>query len=131
MARRGGGFPGMGGGMNPQQMMMKVQKMQQQMAQAQEEIANTEITASAGGGMVTVKMTGGYKMVAVEIKPEAVDPDDVDMLQDMVMAAMNDRINTTARIGTDSGSSTRRKACHGVAPSSAAASSSEPSMVSK
>ena len=51
MARRGGGFPGMGGGMNPQQMMMKVQKMQQQMAQAQEEIANTEITASAGGGM--------------------------------------------------------------------------------
>ena len=91
MARRGGGFPGMGGGMNPQQMMMKVQKMQQQMAQAQEEIANTEITASAGGGMVTVKMTGGYKMVAVEIKPEAVDPDDVEMLQDMVMAAMNGR----------------------------------------
>ena len=92
MARRGGGFPGMGGGMNPQQMMMKVQKMQQQMAQAQEEIANTEITASAGGGMVTVKMTGGYTMVAVEIKPEAVDPDDVDMLQDMVMAAMNEAL---------------------------------------
>ncbi len=92
MARRGGGFPGMGGGMNPQQMMMKVQKMQQQMAQAQEEIANTEITASAGGGMVTVKMTGGYKMVAVEIKPEAVDPDDVEMLQDMVMAAMNEAL---------------------------------------
>ena len=92
MARRGGGFPGMGGGMNPQQMMMKVQKMQQQMAQAQEEIANTEITASAGGGMVTVKMTGGYKRVAVEITPEAVDPDDVDMLQDMVMAAMNEAL---------------------------------------
>lgn len=91
MAKRGG-FPGMGGGMNPQQMMMKVQKMQKDMAQAQEEIASTEVTASAGGGMVTVKMTGSYKMIGVEIKPEAVDPEDVEMLQDLVMAAMNEAL---------------------------------------
>ena len=97
MARKGM-FPGMGGGMNPQQMMMKVQRMQKQMAEAQEEIANTEISASAGGGMVTVKMMGNYKMVAVEIKPEAVDPDDVEMLQDMVLAAMNEALQQVEQL---------------------------------
>ena len=101
MARRGGGFPGMGGGMNPQQMMMKVQRMQKQMAEAQEEIANTELTASAGGGMVTVKMTGGYKLVSVEIKPEAVDPDDVEMLQDLVTAAMNEVLQQVEKLSEE------------------------------
>ena len=101
MARRGGGFPGMGGGMNPQQMMMKVQRMQKQMQEAQEEIANTELEASAGGGMVTVKMTGGYKMVSVEIKPEAVDPEDVEMLQDMVLAAMNEVLSKVEKLSEE------------------------------
>ena len=101
MARRGGGFPGMGGGMNPQQMMMMVQHMQKQMAEAQEEIANTELTASAGGGMVTVKMTGNYKLVSLEIKPEAVDHDDVEMLQDMVMAAMNEALQQVEKLSDE------------------------------
>ena len=101
MARRGGGFPGMGGGMNPQQMMMKVQRMQKQMAEAQEEINNTELTASAGGGMVTVKMTGAHKLVSVEIKPEAVDSDDVEMLQDMVMAAMNEVLDQVEKLSDE------------------------------
>jgi len=92
MAKRGG-FPGMGGGMNPQQMMMKVQRLQQEMAKAQEEVNATELTASAGGGMVTVHMTGDHKVTAIEIKPEAVDPEDVEMLQDMIVAAYNEALN--------------------------------------
>ena len=87
--------------MNPQQMMMKVQRMQKQMAEAQEEINNTELTASAGGGMVTVKMTGAHKLVSVEIKPEAVDPDDVEMLQDMVMAAMNEALQQVEKLSDE------------------------------
>ena len=92
MARRGGGFPGMGGGMNPQQMMMKVQRMQKQMAEAQEEIANTELTASSGGGMVTCKVSGKREILSLTINPEAVDPEDVEMLQDMVIAAVNEAL---------------------------------------
>ena len=80
---------------------MKVQRMQKQMAEAQEEINNTELTASAGGGMVTVKMTGAHKLVSVEIKPEAVDPDDVEMLQDMVMAAMNEVLEQVEKLSDE------------------------------
>ena len=98
MARRGGGFPGMGGGMNPQQMMMKVQKMQQQMAQAQEEIANTEITASAGGGMVTVTATGKQEIVSVHIDPTVVNAEDVPMLEDLVQAAVNDALRRSKEL---------------------------------
>lgn len=78
----------MGGGMNMQAMMKQAQKLQEQMKQAQEEIKNTEVEGSAGG-MVTVTMTGDKRVTAVSIKPEAVDPDDVEMLEDLIAAAFN------------------------------------------
>ena len=84
----GGRMPGMGGGMNMQAMMKQAQKLQEQMKQAQEEIKNTEVEGSAGG-MVTVTMTGDKRVTAVSIKPEAVDPDDVEMLEDLIAAAFN------------------------------------------
>ena len=90
MAR--GGFPGMGMGGNMQQLARQAQKLQQQMNQLQEELEAREYEASAGGGMVTVKVTGKKELVSLEIKPEAVDPDDVEMLQDMVMAAVNEAL---------------------------------------
>jgi len=79
----------MGGG-NMQQLARQAQKLQQQMTKMQEELEQREFEASAGGGMVTVKVTGKKELVSLEIKPEAVDPDDVEMLQDMVMAAVNE-----------------------------------------
>ena len=94
MAR--GGFPGMMGGGNMQQLARQAQKLQQQISKVQEELEAREFEASAGGGMVTVKVTGKKELVALEIKPEAVDPDDVEMLQDMVMAAVNEALRTAS-----------------------------------
>ncbi len=96
MAKNRGGFPGgragglggMGGG-NMQQLMQQAQKMQQEMAKAQEEISAMEIEYSAGGGMVTAKINGEHRLLALTIDPEAVDPEDVEMLQDMILAAVN------------------------------------------
>lgn len=88
MAYGGRGGFGMGGGMNMQAMMKQAQKLQEQMKQAQEEIKNTEVEGSAGG-MVTVTMTGDKRVTGVSIKPEAVDPDDVEMLEDLIAAAFN------------------------------------------
>ena len=90
MAR--GGFPGMMGGGNMQQLARQAQKLQQQMAKMQEDLEAREYEASAGGGMVSVKVNGKKELLAVEIKPEAVDPDDVEMLQDLVMAAVNEAL---------------------------------------
>ncbi|HIS19535.1 MAG TPA: YbaB/EbfC family nucleoid-associated protein [Candidatus Spyradocola merdavium] len=87
MAR--GGFPGMPGG-NMQQMLKQAQKMQEKLAKVQEELEAREYEASAGGGMVTVKANGKKEILALTIQPEAVDPEDVEMLQDMVMAAVNE-----------------------------------------
>ncbi len=92
MAR--GGFPGMMGGGNMQQLARQAQKLQQQMTKVQEELEQREYEASAGGGMVTVKVSGKKELVSLEIKPEAVDPDDVEMLQDMVIAAVNEALRT-------------------------------------
>ncbi len=83
----GKGFGGMGG-MNMQAMMKQAQKLQEQMNAAREEIANTEVEGSAGG-MVTVTMTGDKQVTAVSINPAAVDPDDVEMLEDLIVAAFN------------------------------------------
>jgi nucleoid-associated protein EbfC len=74
---------------NMQQMMKQVQKMQADMARAQEEIAATEVEASAGGGMVTVRVSGGLVVKEVRIDPAAIDPDDPELLADMVTAAVN------------------------------------------
>lgn len=79
----------MGGG-NMQQLARQAQKLQQQMAKMQEDLEAREYEASAGGGMVNVKVSGKKEVLSIEIKPEAVDPDDVEMLQDMVMAAVNE-----------------------------------------
>ncbi|HIT27367.1 MAG TPA: YbaB/EbfC family nucleoid-associated protein [Candidatus Ornithoclostridium excrementipullorum] len=86
-----GKFGGFGGGMgNMQQLMRQAQKMQQDMAKAKEELAQTEVTAVSGGGMVEVTMTCEKKLVSIKIKPEAVDPDDVEMLEDLIIAAVNE-----------------------------------------
>ena len=85
---RKGGFPGGGMG-NMGAMMKQAQKMQVELARAQEEIKDMTFEASAGGGMVTARVNGSHQVLSVEIKPEAVDPDDVEMLQDMVVAAVN------------------------------------------
>ncbi len=79
---------------NPQynKMMKQVQEMQAKMALAQEELASQTVEASAGGGMVTVVATGALEVREVRIKPEAVDPDDVEMLQDLVTAATNEAL---------------------------------------
>ena len=90
MAR--GGFPNMMGGGNMQQLARQAQKLQQQMAKMQEEIEAKEFEASAGGGMATAKVNGKKELVSIEIKPEAVDPDDVEMLQDLVVAAVNEAL---------------------------------------
>ncbi|WP_144556061.1 YbaB/EbfC family nucleoid-associated protein [Bacillus sp. X1(2014)] len=82
-----------GGGMgNMQNMMKQMQKMQKKMAEAQEELGEKKIEGTAGGGMVTVIVTGHKEVVDVIIKPEAVDPDDIEMLQDLVLAATNDAL---------------------------------------
>ena len=79
---------------NPQQakMMKQIQEMQRKMAQAQEELAVETVEASAGGGIITVVVTGSLEVKEVRIKPEAVDPDDVEMLQDLVVAATNEAL---------------------------------------
>ena len=83
----GGGFPGGG---NMQQLLKQAQKMQADMQKAQEELKSLEIEADSGGGMVTVVVSGEKKLISIKIKPEAVDPDDVEMLEDMILAAYNE-----------------------------------------
>ena len=75
---------------NSGNMMKQIQKMQEEMARVQEACENAEYTAGAGGGAVEVTVNGKHEVVGIEIKPEAVDPDDVEMLQDMVIAAVNE-----------------------------------------
>ena len=88
------GFRGMPGGMNQAAMMKQAQKMQQEMLRMQEEMENKTWSATAGGGMVTATVNGKHELVNLEIKPDAVDPDDVEMLQDMVIAAVNEAMRT-------------------------------------
>ena len=85
----------MGGG-NMQQLARQAQKLQQQMTKMQEELEAREYEASAGGGMVAVKVSGKKEIIDLQIKPEAVDPDDVEMLQDMVLAAVNEALRTAS-----------------------------------
>ena len=89
-----GGFRGMPGGMNQAVMMKQAQKMQQEMLRMQQEMETKTFTAAAGGGMVKATVNGKHEVVALEINPEAVDPDDVEMLQDMVIAAVNEAMRT-------------------------------------
>ena len=85
-----GGFRGMPGGMNQAAMMKQAQKMQQEMLRMQEEMEKKTYTVKAGGGMVSATVNGKHEVVDLQINPDAVDPDDVEMLQDMVIAAVNE-----------------------------------------
>ena len=89
-----GGFPrGMGmGGANMSQMIKQAQKMQEQMMKMQEEIEEKVFEATSGGGVVSVKVSGKKELKEVNIKPEAVDPDDVEMLQDLILTAVNEAL---------------------------------------
>jgi DNA-binding YbaB/EbfC family protein len=75
-------------------MLKQVQEMQAEIARAQEEAEKQEVEASAGGGMVTVRVNGALQVLEIKIDPDAVDPDDVEMLQDMVQAAMNEALRS-------------------------------------
>ena len=87
-----GGFRGGFGGMNQMQMMKQAQKMQQELQKMQEALENAEYSAAAGGGVVTATVSGKRELTQLVIDPEAVDPEDVEMLQDMVIAAVNEAL---------------------------------------
>ena len=89
MANKFGGFGGFGGG-NMQAMMRQAQKMQQDAMKAKEELDNTVFEGSASGGMVKVEINGAFEMQSIKINPEVVDSDDVEMLEDLIVAAYND-----------------------------------------
>jgi DNA-binding YbaB/EbfC family protein len=87
---RRGGFPGPAGGNNMNQILKQAQKMQEQIAKAQEEAEAFTGEAEVGGGMVKVSVSAEHQITSIEIKPEVVDPDDVEMLEDLVTAAINE-----------------------------------------
>ena len=96
MARPKGGP----GGLDLNAMMKQAQQMQAEMAEAQEKLKDEEVEASAGGGMVKVKMTGDMRLLEVAIDPEAIDPEDPELLQDMVMAAVNEGIRAAQELAS-------------------------------
>ena len=83
-------FGGFGGGANMQQLMRQAQKMQQQMQEAQEQLDAAEYEAASGGHMVSVKVSGKRELTSITIDPQVVDPDDIEMLQDLIIAAVNE-----------------------------------------
>jgi DNA-binding YbaB/EbfC family protein len=85
-----------GGQPNMQQLMKQAQKMQEQMLQAQAKLADAQVTGTAGGGLVTVTMTGAGDVVGLKIDPKAVDADDVETLEDLVLAALRDAATAAA-----------------------------------
>ena len=88
-----GGFGGGFGGANMQQLMRQAQKMQQDMERAKEELDNTDFTSTVGGGMVSVVMKGNKTVKSIKINPQVVDPDDVEMLEDLIISGVNDCIS--------------------------------------
>ena len=97
-----------GGAPNMNAMLRQAQKMQEDMAKKQEELATREFRTTAGGGMIEVVATGAKELISMTIKPEVVDPDDVEMLQDLVVAAVNETLRqvdeaTSAEMGEISG----------------------------
>ena len=101
-------FGGFGGGANMQQLMRQAQKMQQQMQEAQEQLDAAEYEASSGGGMVSVKVSGTRELKSLTIDPQVVDPDDIEMLQDLIIAAVNEALRK--------GEETREAAMNRMAP---------------
>ena len=87
-------------GMNMQEMMKQARKMQEQLAQAQESMKDVPIDASAGGGMVKATVNGDLELVSIQIDPDALDPEDVDLLQDMIVAAVNEAIRGVSEVAS-------------------------------
>jgi len=100
MAKGYGRMGGMGGGMN-MNMIKQAQKMQQDMMRMQQELQEKEYQAKSGGGMVTAVVNGKHELKALTIDPEAVDPDDVEMLQDMILAAVNEAMRAAEAEAAD------------------------------
>lgn len=92
-------FSGMGGNMN--NMLKQAQKMQQKMEDMQQELEQRVIEASAGGGAVTVEITGKKEVKSIKLSPDAVDPDDIEMLEDMIMAAVNEGLSKAEAMMTN------------------------------
>ena len=93
---KGNRIPGLPGG-NPAAMMNQIKKMQEDMVQAQEDLANEVFTISVGGGAVTLEITGHQRVVSVKLSPEAVAANDVEMLQDLLFTAINEAIETSQK----------------------------------
>jgi hypothetical protein len=93
-----GGFGGGFGGFNMQNLMKQAQKMQEEMQKAKEELLSKDFVAKSGGGVVEVIMTGDKKVKNINIKKEIVDPDDIEMLQDLITAAINDAVSQIEKI---------------------------------
>lgn len=100
MAKRGGFPGGMPGNMN--NLMKQAQKMQKQMEETTKELEEKEVTGTAGGGVVEVTVSGKKEVTKVKIKEEAVDPDDVEMLEDLIMAATNEALRQMEEISSQS-----------------------------
>jgi len=96
----GGGMPGMGGG-GMGNLMSQMQKLQEEMEKTQEELGDEEVTVTAGGGMVTVVATGAQEIRSIKIKPEVVDPDDVEMLEDLVLAAVTEALQKSQELAEE------------------------------
>jgi DNA-binding YbaB/EbfC family protein len=94
MAKRGGGFPGGGMPGNMSNMMKQAQRMQRQMEESQKELETKEFTAKAGGGAVEVTVTGSKEITKVTLSKDVVDPEDIEMLEDLIMAACNEALRT-------------------------------------
>ena len=98
MGKGRGGFPGGGMPGNMNQLMKQAQRMQRQMEEAQAQLEETETTGTAGGGVVEITVSGKKEITKIHIDPEAVDPEDVEMLEDLVMAAANEALRKVDEI---------------------------------
>lgn len=94
---RFGGYPGMGGG-NMNQLLKQAQKMQADMLKTQEDIEAKEVSVTSGGGAIELTMTGKKRIKSIKIKPEVVDKDDVEMLEDLILTAVNEGISKVEEI---------------------------------
>lgn len=92
MVKRRGGYPSFGGGSNMNKMVKQMKKLQKQMEEAQSKLDETIFEATAGGGAIKAEMNGKKELLKIEIKPEILDPEDVEMLQDMILLVVNDCI---------------------------------------
>ncbi len=101
MAKGFRGAPGMPGGMNMNNLMKQAQKMQQQMEEAQAALAEREIEVTSGGGAVKVKINGKKEIKEINISPDVVDPDDIEMLQDLILTSVNEAIRQVEEIANN------------------------------